>query len=149
MIMIDVKELRIGNYIKDDFGYIIQVSSIEKIGIDKWNVYSGIITNADCKLDNLSGIKITTDILFKCGFVDKQSNLVLNAGQFIFFVFPDSKGISISFTYLMSPIEYTLMRENERYTSIDHIIYLHQLQNLYYSLMNEELEINWGETKKI
>ncbi len=118
--MIDAKELRIGNFIQNGQGLFAKVNAIDG---GMWM--------------HFEGIPLTPEILSKCGFILKEGmnyNIYRKA-----VTFPDAHG-------LMSPQVYSI---NENCTNIFmngrwicRIDFLHQLQNLFFALTGEELEIN-------
>lgn len=134
--MIQPNELRIGNYIKSDNGIICEVSRIESKEFTKWD--SGEDNSILCKVvgtkddylncinDNWKPIPITEEILLKCGFFyDCDSDT---------YKIPDcSLQIDLSDFYIPEAV---VFGESLRY-----IKYLHQLQNLYFSLIGTELKI--------
>jgi hypothetical protein len=123
-------ELRIGNYIKLMFNYedyeTIQVTSDELVDVDK-------------KRADYEPLPLTEDWLLKFGFenIDKGDNDYI--------------------TYSDSNHDYYLQidvrRKDSKYTILDNtnyelisfsmvdIVYVHQLQNLYFALTGEELTI--------
>lgn len=115
----EAKELRIGNYIVVN-GHIIIVEDV---------LVCGINLHHDCWLydiDELEPITLTEEILLKCGFEIKEGRFgnEYHLGTFVLFT---SELLSISFVW-----------DN----FIKDIKSLHQLQNLFYALTGEELEIN-------
>lgn len=122
--MIQANELRIWNWVNyHDDDIIFQVTEISKLGI-------GVKNDTEetwIEYDRFSPIKLTPKILEKCGFkVDGTYN---NAKRWI----------------SESPI---ILFEGNGYFKLCHysitqIKHLHQLQNLYYSLVGVELEVVW------
>jgi hypothetical protein len=125
----DIRELRIGNWVLDHEGEPKQVAYVgetiglhlEQGGTQKYQhnpILSGDILD-------LKPIPLTSEILEKAGFV--ENILQLNSGERVeyndFFEYEDGK---ICFGY---------------YCNVP-IRYLHQLQNLYFSITGKELEIN-------
>lgn len=115
--MIDVRELRFGNYYFYITGEIIKVDKKHFNYIDKF-----------CKFAN--PIELTPEILEKwCGFEMQSttSNYAININGY-------AMGISnngyVDFDYL----------ELEK---ISNVKYLHQLQNLIYALTGKELKVNY------
>lgn len=119
--MINSNELRIGNYVKlfdTNDCYKIHLVSKKSVQIE-----SGLIGGEVFKLDNLHPIPLTEEILLKCGFE-------LIKGWYV-------KGkielFNINNNYFTTP--------SKGIISVD-IIYLHQLQNLYFALTGQELQVN-------
>ena len=128
---IKATELRIGNYIKLMFNYedyeAIQVTSDELVMVDK-------------KQADYEPLPLTEEWLFKFGFnhIDKSDNDYI--------------------TYTDSNHEYYLQldvrRKDGKYSILDNsfddlrdfsmvdIMYVHQLQNMYFALTGEELVLN-------
>ena len=138
--MIDSRDLRLGNCIKleyEDFNNYSEDAQIDhnnNIWIvesireyDIW-VYNSIenISHTD-NTDTFEPIPLTEEILLKCGF-----EKIENGWKVIDFIC-----FKISWERLAG---LTLTFENES-IYISHIKHLHQLQNLYFALTNEELTI--------
>ena len=118
-----VNELRIGNYYLDIDDKISEMSGHE--------LYLMSIKE---NLDNLGvneyrGIPLTEEYLLKFGFYwdKKKVYLCLN---------------KTAFRIRYSRNQLTLFQSSQ-YLTIPDIKYLHQLQNLYFALTQEELEINF------
>lgn len=115
-------DLRIGNYVydKDCEPYFFKVEQIKKeVGNDLWVYYR----NGSVKCKEPEPIELTEEILLKCGF-DKQGFYFLNINSALM-----QMEISLSSKCFISSL-----------LAIE-IKYLHQLQNLYFALTNEELNI--------
>ena len=117
-------ELRIGNYVNHkELGYI-QVYGMngEIIQFD----YRKDPYYEEIPFDKLSYIPLTEDILLKCGFEkEEESNCYVNQ-------------IALYFTF----DKITCNVSYYEYDNLINVDYLHQLQNLYFALTNEELTIN-------
>jgi hypothetical protein len=120
--MIKANELRIGNY----FNYnniAFKVVKIENkyIGLDKEDDFGNY-----ANIEDIEPISITKEILLKCGF-KKLGNDNYSIGR-----------INLGLNYNISiDIDYVPI-----HCLNGKIKYLHQLQNLYFALTNEELKIN-------
>lgn len=114
----EANELRIGNLIMVD-GFIEIIKSINEIGI---NIFldDGIIIEY-AEFYELEPIKLTEEILLKCGFI--PCSIIDNH-------------FNISGMCIWKCNDMFLCDKNGV-----HIKYLHQLQNLYWCLTNEELTI--------
>lgn len=122
--MIQAKELRIGNWVYSQM-------------IDGPFQISNLTTDYDplCK-----PIPLTEEILLKCGFNWSDGNkthieINMGEGRNLTFYFKDDK---INETQLYDQM-------NQVYNGMyffKPLLYLHQLQNLYFALTNTELEIN-------
>lgn len=115
--MIPINELRIGNAICDMNGHIF----LKIIDADVLKYAS----------DNCEPIPLTPEILEKCGFKNGRENemwiglpnhqhLVYDLEQMIVII----EGVSLTFVPYIQPLQ------------------LHQLQNLYFALTGEELQVN-------
>lgn len=125
--MIDVKSLRIGNIIKDKNGNLREVAYITECvglkndigGIDKYQKEP--IISFD--IETLDFAELSEELLLKCGAINKFGR-----------------------TYFIGKIKFdinTLNIVRFHYSGkVAYIDYLHQLQNLWHSLYNEELQIN-------
>lgn len=122
-----VNELRIGNWVL----------------LDWENVYEKVTLNTLCfiSLSEKIGekhpfkqIPLTEEILLKCGFdfseTDKSS--VYKLGVFRTNFVKDGK---------FKGKKYLIIYNNISFENFGHIQYLHQLQNLYYALTNQELGV--------
>ena len=119
-------DLRIGNYIADYEcePYYFKVEEIKKRNFDLGVVYR----NGSCWCREPELIELTEEILLKCGFdklCDKRKGFKksLYSNKYLSFDFDDGV-LSIDWRPLLK------------------IKYLHQLQNLYFALTNQELTIN-------
>jgi hypothetical protein len=106
--MIQVNELRLGNYV-----YYADNKTVLKVD-------GGHI----CYPSKMHPIPLSEEILLKCGFVKYNTKDINPTYSKKLFNWND--GI----LYLIGD------------GFVNHIKYLHQLQNLYFALKNEELEIN-------
>lgn len=131
-------ELRIGNWVKSlDIEYSV-ISIDQKGNVKGMDVLATEDGNTTFNLDKtIQPIPLTDDILLKCGFDNNPNWLgrfdgtthVLDLGYLFF-----AKG-------MMSIEGVTLFDNSSRSTGI-HIKNLHHLQNLYFALTGNELEIN-------
>lgn len=113
--MIKATELRIGNW--------VEVENYKNIQLE--NVHPKGTTHGDDQylISMLKPIPLTEEILLKCGF-RKISSVIYIKNKITINVFSD---VGVCFSL------------NERFSKIKS---LHQLQNLYWCLAGEELEIN-------
>lgn len=126
--MISIKELRIGNYVKcavsNDAG-IYQI-----LNLDGWMLrieLYGIRQVEKYPERLIKPIQLTEDILIKCGFVGF-------VGHTLYKQLNDTVITMFFERGLFSIQDYDWFK-----LYMPHIKYLHQLQNLVYSLTNEEL----------
>jgi len=129
----NANELRIGNWVRTGILYL-RVESIHEKGINIYSEtdYSSCIIEADARYDSINPIPLTPDILEKCGFDIDLNNFNWNAFKEF-----ENNGLS----------HYVTLRFNEkRGWFFNHaaspVKHVHQLQNLYFVLTGEELEIN-------
>lgn len=120
MIMIEVKELRIGNYVqpKNNSGKEATVGTVFAIGSYLVSVNGN---NNQYDYHQIEPVQITGDILSKCEFVKQEYNDTV-----------------VYYNPLMTLDAY--FRLNIDGYNIE-VKYLHQLQNLYFYLTGEELEV--------
>jgi len=117
--MISAAELRIGNYVASDhFKDRDVIVKVRLIGQEQAIVeHPNGLTEPMLYQGEMRGVKLTEDILLKCGFKPygngkwHHDSISLHEADFIF----NSK--------------------------IDRVKYVHQLQNLFYELTVEELEV--------
>ena len=121
--MIQPNEIRINNLVIFD-NCVCRISMINAADIVEVTSLDGQpkLFSTEITIEHILPIKITEDVLQKCGFVVKDSVFVYN-------------GLGLK-----------LMNINNHYFRANFpikadIIHLHQLQNLYFALTNQELEI--------
>lgn len=119
-------ELRIGNYV-----FLKETQSFQKIvGITEENPFVDTITFDYLNWEDIEPIELTEEILLKCGFeIAYKSDFTktFNNAQDDRFSAKINISSGLSIWYLGIPIK---------------VMYLHQLQNLYFSLTDKELKIN-------
>jgi len=117
-----VSELRIGNYITDEFydsfKTILKVESINEKGVNDLTECNG----------RLAAIPLTEDWLLKFGFEKEYSNYIIEAGDYFHSIKKD--GEEWIYSYDESDACCYELRS---------IKYIHQLQNLYFALNDKEL----------
>lgn len=131
--MIDVRELRINNYVlcKNEVcrvnminrGDIVEVSTIDSDSVRECFV-------EDILSDRIYPIPLTEELLLKCGF--KKINHI--SGYSFFSMERNNKNGANIDIYK----SYSTVGSN---TSVPHIQFLHQLQNIYFALTGKELEV--------
>lgn len=148
--MIKAEELRIGNLIYDDFNEVHIVEKIESKKYNDWNgsdpslfVFSKPIDeyNGMYTCDVVSPIPLTEEWLLKFGFLKddrKSKHAILSTMYFL------GHGLK-----LWSIINGTRFRHdfNCDYLTGINIDYVHQLQNLVFTLTGEELKLPANEKK--
>lgn len=139
--MINIKELRLGNWVKAKYKYgdkepnFLQVENIQDDFLNQsyycWGEVDDYIS-----LSDTDPIPLTEDILVKCGFENVSEDA--NGRQFkytisevmVLYIVP---GISGAYLWYSSDAGETTLSKLEYKC-------LHQLQNLIYSLTGQELE---------
>ncbi len=139
--MIDVKELRFGNYVSltepsvETSNMIVGGVMPDEISLwfppnvfsgDKVEISNGITIRGWQDGPEINPIPLTKELVLKCGFEEEFGGIIY---------YNRNRGIEFNFSngWCMASIgEYEI-------TSVK---YLHQLQNLYFALTGEDLEIN-------
>jgi hypothetical protein len=128
--MIQANELRIGNLVK--YGvHIVPIKSIHKSYDNEVTVYVKLnekLNHYCLYIDEVDPIQITEELLLKFGFE------ISNEG---WFGYAEKNKVKFDISSLSEEI--VLQDFNGKRVAVK---YIHQLQNLYYSLMQTELEIN-------
>lgn len=126
----EIKELRIGNYVIDNLGEILKIN--------------GIRTESD--LSHIRPIQLTEEWLLKYGFelydYEPNSNII-NNDDFIYLSYKnklEGKG----YYYTITNTHYGSWQFCVKVVWAEELLiaelkYVHQLQNLYFALTNEEL----------
>ena len=142
----DAKDLRIGNWVTDEFydtfKTVFEVESINDKGINlsiqddgKWGEIADRWIEPEYSFDLLFGIPVTEEHLFKFGF-DKLANDIptyyKNFGSLI------EDDYEFSFNIYVDSEQNYFITVFGRKIIIKHI---HQLQNLYFFISDEELTI--------
>ena len=118
----EANELRLGNYIQLPDGVIVKVTSVEKDRVH-FSINGCYFFRM---ISDIEPIELTEEILLKCGF-KKYDNGNCMLDDFRLYFDSERKEYAI------------LWFDSLRYTTIKT---LHHLQNIYYDLTGEELEIN-------
>ena len=154
--MIDIKELRFGNYVRltdpNDKTENMVVGGIMPDKISLWlpnkvssgdrEILNGVVIPDWQHEDGfeINPIPITEKILEKCGFKidDKQAILKINDWIYIEAVIHSETEVGIA---MMDIKEFATGFHPTRSIQYLPILYLHQLQNLYFALTGEEIEV--------
>lgn len=121
--MIQANELRIGNWVKYKNKYYQIYDGIRSLSIDDLDSEKLDSHLKNIKLSDLEPIELTEEILLKCGFL-KHKDIGYRC------LFKDFKFDLDDFTICFI----------DSWLDIE-IKHLHQLQNIYYALCNEELNV--------
>lgn len=131
-------ELRIGNYVfhKEN---VLRITNIIDFCVNmEFGEQSGE-RNDEIDIDEISPIPLTPELLEKCGF--KKGNICYNNGYSIellktdFYLRPSYEG---GFYWGFNESK---QKKDCELNDVKSIHYLHQLQNFYYALIGEELNI--------
>lgn len=126
----EVKNLRIGNWVQDEHGIVQYVYRLWKGGAELSEDEDGF-GDIDYEEDEIFGISITTEWLIKFGFEDMS-----NSVERVF--------IKGNFSWYSSLNEVIVELNNglngyDLYTGCNQV---HHLQNLYFTITGEELKLN-------
>lgn len=119
--MIQTNELRIGNWVKTIYNELDYIAITE--------ILDCVIHSNKTKCVSYSSLRpipLTEEILLKCGFEKKGSTVYINIGSIEIGTVANGKRFYIQISSQNITLE---------------IKYLHQLQNLYFALTNQELNI--------
>jgi len=139
--MLEAKDLRIGNYLKDDNGRYIKIESINQSVINEnWD---GPINESDktyklipgLGLEDCEPIPLTPEILGNFGLI-KQVNFANEASYSI-----DGHGGVVD-GLIINEVNGGYEVFASEWTIGETFFFVHQLQNICYFLFNYELEIN-------
>ena len=119
--MIKANELKIWNWVQC-YGNLIQIGNIHPKGT--------IVGDEPYSISELDPIPLTEEILLKCGFEQDGDN------DYLQLYINDALNI-LWLGYLSIEVNgyFVALSEKEQ-------LYLHQLQNIYFALTGEELEVN-------
>lgn len=126
----EAKELRIGNWIRHKY-------SEPDFIVSEINAFSENNTVNGIDLCDCEPISITEEWLIDFGFVKDNNENYLIGMQVHYLELMTSNGYWYP-TYAQAP---EMSHENEQRVSTNRIKYVHQLQNLYFALTGEELEL--------
>lgn len=125
-----IHQFRIGNFINNtevNDGFF-RIEEIKKNQQDNLAVY---YRNGSCMSIDPEPIPLTEEILLKCGFEKELDNSMVKNNVAIFLDKRFKTNLFLKDN-----------QENKWHSINIKIKYLHKLQNLYFALTNEELEIN-------
>lgn len=122
--MIEANELRLNNWV-----YSLEVGSNVQITLlsnDNWLGLSSVTWDQP-SFEEIEPIPLTEEILLKCGFIEFGQGFIHDKMRY-------------SDVFKIREDGYIVYVSNNVY--ITKVMYLHQLQNLYWCLCGKELEIN-------
>ena len=120
-----VKEV-ICNHIDNEEEYVISLEHVSMIPNKLYSTYWQFI-------GFIKPIELTEDVLMKCGF--RKHKLMGYDSNFTYSIFMGGEVINITAIY---NADFSIML----HSVARKIKYLHELQNLYYAITKEELEVN-------
>lgn len=139
----ELGDLRLGNWVKIDVG-VGQVSCLMTVEYENYSLGEGmpIIVDVEgyacprsCTLEEVEGVPITEEILLGCGFRKKHSPIMGYVTYSIYLNSINDGELSCLNIYA---------KENEyrvKQVEMNEISYVHELQNAFYIVNKEELEI--------
>jgi len=140
--MIQANEIKVGNIFHNN-------SSGLNFTVTKENI-SDVLNNLELKLmsnppkDIIVGVPLTEEILLKCGF-KRNTYQHFEFGEYVYFTYEIDCNyeLSINIGKGVKRLSIDFFDGDKNSTvPINNIKYLHQLQNLYFALTNQELQIN-------
>lgn len=142
--MIAINDLRFGNlvtWVEETEDYPLTISGIlskEDVFVE-WVWQDGESDNTDCGLENIRPINLTNVFLVKNKFSeDNNGHFWLNLQTHYLELIPMPDGYYPLYAQLPE-----ISSEAEQKVGLNKINYVHQLQNLVYSLIGSELQVVW------
>lgn len=139
----ELNDLRLGNWVKIDAG-VGKVCCLMTVEFENYSLdedmpiiveVEGYGCPRSCTLEEVEGVPITEEILLGCGFRKKHSPIM---GYVTYSIYRDSK----YYGYLSCLNVYF---KNDKYfvkeIGMGEISYVHELQNVFYFVNREELEV--------
>jgi len=114
----------------------LRIGNATKQGIIKnfWEKGAHIGFGKCYEFEELQEIELTEEILLRCGFKELE-----NQPRKWFKIKTKKRGVSLEICFSSKRI---ILNNGYDFVDLLYIKYLHQLQNLYFALTNEELTIN-------
>ena len=135
----ELKELRIGNWVYDDEGICSKIIGVcDELGEDsvliEWHP-QGKPPSIECIMDVnlLMPIPLSEELLLKCDFEIKPDSALPT------FVYSGRLDLQVEF--MLDKYSFRIEVENKHTTFVRVVDYLHQLQNLLFAITDEELEV--------
>ena len=124
-------DLRIGNYVMSPLGEIMR---IDQIGHLDFPDYIHAMNETEFGQNGFEGIELTPEILEKCGFVKQNNGWNKNKKS----EYDENHFGLFDYNFCSGELD---LKYNVGNGPIPSIKYLHQLQNLYFALTGQELEV--------
>lgn len=138
-----IGDLRLGNWVKIDVG-VGQVCCLMSIEFEDWAIGENMPISVDvegydtpraCTIEEVEGIPLTEEILLSCGFRKKHSPI---AGYVTYSIYINSiHDGELSCLNIYNKENEYLIKQVE----MNKISYVHELQNVFYLVNKEELEV--------
>ena len=130
--MIQVNELRIGNWVWNGYSGYMVVTELKRESISLRHHQFEV--DGKYSYSDISPIPLTPEILIACGFKDTRTRRVGFPDDIIEFNNGDYEiNVDDGYNFVLATNDYGSM------SAFVEVKYLHQLQNLYYSLTGQEL----------
>lgn len=136
----ELGDLRLGNWVKIDVG-VGKVSSLMTIEYENLYIGEDIPISVDvegygaprgCIVEEVEGIELTEEIILRCGF----KKIIAPEGGYALYSFRKQDSHCFLSVYMKN--NRCLVKGCD---TIGEISYVHQLQNIYYLVNREELEV--------
>lgn len=138
-----IEDLRLGNWVKIDVG-VGQVCCLMTVEYENYSLNEGMQIVVDvegyacprsCTLEEVEGVPLTEDILLSCGFRKKDSPIM---GYVTYSIYRNRiyDGELSCLTIYNRENEYRIKQ-----VEMNKISYVHELQNVFYLVNKEELEV--------
>lgn len=139
----ELGDLRLGNWVKIDVG-VGQVSCLMTVEFENYSLGEDMPIVVDveeyacprsCTLEEVEGVELTEEILLSCGFRKKHSPI---AGYVTYSIYINSiHDGELSCLNIYNKENEYLIKQVE----MNKISYVHELQNAFYIVNGEELEV--------
>jgi hypothetical protein len=132
----NANELRIGNYVNLEYGGIYEVININSEGFDYVDLRKPTFKAVGrFDINSIKPIPLTEEWLLKCGF----EKIIFGFSTFYDLYFNPR----FVLRFYMIPNELDLIQDDRKLSfKASHVLYVHQLQNLYFALSGKELVVS-------
>jgi hypothetical protein len=121
----NMKELRVGNLVLVN-GIVEEVETVGESGINYCGFYDGICSTYEAK--DIQGIPLTEEWLLNFGFIDDDDDFLIDISE-------------QEIIHINLHKKRFLIEGYNGIVKLKEVYFIHQLQNLYFSLMGEEIII--------